>query len=75
MKLDDRSNMILEALLDNPSINSKDLEKKHGLTRRQLGYSIHKINDWLLEKKLPAIEQTSKGYFIIDQAVFHQFLQ
>jgi len=73
MKLDDRSNRILDDLLNNPSTGSKDLEKKYGLTRRQLGYSINKINDWLLKNKLPAIERTRKGYFIIDQTVFTNF--
>lgn len=70
MKLDDRSNKILEALLSNPSMNSKDVEKKYDITRRQLGYSMNKINDWLMEGNLPVIERTRQGYFMIDQSVF-----
>ncbi|WP_088052426.1 BglG family transcription antiterminator [Virgibacillus dakarensis] len=70
MQLDDRSNKILEALISNPSITSKDVEKKYDLTRRQLGYSFNKINDWLLHNNLPAIERTRQGHFIIDQTVF-----
>ncbi|WP_164217739.1 BglG family transcription antiterminator [Virgibacillus sp. YIM 98842] len=73
MKLDDRSNTVLDELINNPSTNSKDLEKKYGLTRRQLGYTMDKINQWLLENKLPVIERTRKGHFIIDQSVFTGF--
>ncbi|MDC3411922.1 BglG family transcription antiterminator [Aquibacillus sp. 3ASR75-11] len=70
MNLDDRSNKILEELISNPSITSKDMEKKYDLTRRQLGYSFDKINDWLISKNLPAIERTRQGHFIIDQSLF-----
>ncbi|OZU88356.1 transcription antiterminator BglG [Virgibacillus indicus] len=70
MELDDRSKKILDDLLSNPSTSSKDLEKKYKLTRRQLGYSINKINDWLDESKLSPIERTRQGHFIIDQTVF-----
>lgn len=67
MKLDERSDKLLDELMSNPSINSKDLEEKYNITRRQLGYSFNKINDWLLETSLPEIERTRQGYFIIDQ--------
>ncbi|PAV31268.1 transcription antiterminator BglG [Virgibacillus profundi] len=70
MELDDRSKVIVDDLLSNPSVSSKDLEKKYDLTRRQLGYSINKINDWLKDSNLPAIERTRQGHFIIDQTVF-----
>lgn len=70
MQLDNRSNKILEELISNPSVTSKDIERKFELTRRQLGYSFDKINDWLLDKNLPEIERTRQGRFIIDQTVF-----
>ncbi|MEC2159710.1 BglG family transcription antiterminator [Virgibacillus halodenitrificans] len=70
MNLDNRSNQILDELLSNPSCNSKDIEKKFNLSRRQLGYSVNKINDWLTYNSLPIIERTSQGYFMIDQIVF-----
>ncbi|MDY0404628.1 BglG family transcription antiterminator [Virgibacillus sp. 179-BFC.A HS] len=72
MQLDVRSNKILDELINNPSILSKDIEKKYNLTRRQLGYSFQKINDWLLEQNLPLIERTRQGHFIMDQTVFSQ---
>ncbi|HZG71639.1 MAG TPA: BglG family transcription antiterminator [Chondromyces sp.] len=67
--LSDRYNKILEALTSNPSITSTELEKKYNLTRRQLGYSIDKINDWLTINKLPVIERTRKGHFVIAQSL------
>lgn len=73
MKLDNRSNKLLEELISNPSVTSKDIEQKYGLTRRQLGYSITKINEWLTDEKLPEIQRTRKGFFIIDQSVFTTF--
>ncbi|UOR11409.1 BglG family transcription antiterminator [Halobacillus amylolyticus] len=70
MSLDDRSKRILDELVSNPSITSMALEKKYDLTRRQLGYSFNKINEWLMTKSLPVIERTRKGHFIIEQCVF-----
>ncbi len=71
--LSDRNKNILKELISYPSIISMDLEKKYDLTRRQLGYSIQKINDWLVSNNLPAIERTRNGHFVIDQAVFSKF--
>lgn len=68
--LNDRCKKILDELTSDPSITSIALEKKLGLTRRQLGYSIDKINDWLLENELPVIERTRQGHFVVDQTVF-----
>lgn len=70
MSLNDRSKKILDELVSNPSVTSTNLEKKYNLTRRQLGYSFNKINDWLMTKNLPVIERTNQGHFIITQSVF-----
>ncbi|MFZ3576999.1 BglG family transcription antiterminator [Virgibacillus sp. DJP39] len=70
MQLDERSNKLLDELISNPSVMSKDLERKYNLTRRQFGYSFNKINDWLKSKTLPVIERTKQGHFIIDQTIF-----
>src|SRR5690625_5743245 len=69
MQLDKRSSKLFDELMSNPGINSKELEEKYDLTRRQLGYSFNKINDWLLMKNLPEIERTRQGHFIIDQSL------
>ncbi|MFS0561095.1 BglG family transcription antiterminator [Terribacillus sp. 179-K 1B1 HS] len=70
MNLNERSSAILDALLSNPSISSALMEKKFDLSKRQLGYSIHKINSWLEHIGLPLIERTSQGHFLIDEKVF-----
>lgn len=69
MQLDDRSANLFDELLRNPSVTSKELEEKYELTRRQLGYSVKKINDFLLSKNLPEIERGRQGNFIIEQTV------
>ncbi|MBA4603877.1 BglG family transcription antiterminator [Thermoactinomyces sp. AMNI-1] len=73
MGLNKRCKVILDELLSNPSITSMDLERKHHLTKRQIGYSLDKINEWLMTNNLPVIERTRRGQFVIDQAVFSKF--
>lgn len=70
MSLSERDNRILDELIREPGIKSMTLEQKYSLTRRQLGYSINKINEWLISKNLPSIERTRQGQFVIDQSVF-----
>jgi transcriptional antiterminator len=70
MQLDNRSRAIFDELMENPSTTSKELEEGYSLTRRQLGYSFDKINDWLQAKRLPIIERTRQGHFIIDHSIF-----
>ncbi|MFD1064922.1 BglG family transcription antiterminator [Oceanobacillus locisalsi] len=70
MVLSDREKEILKDLISNPSITSMALEHRHQLTRRQLGYSINKINEWIMSQNLPLIERTRRGQFIINQTVF-----
>ncbi|WP_340081941.1 BglG family transcription antiterminator [Terribacillus sp. FSL K6-0262] len=70
MNLNERNSAILDALLSNPSTSSALLEKKFDLSKRQLGYSIQKINSWLEHLGIPLIERTSQGHFLIDERVF-----
>ena len=65
--------MLFDELMSNPRTTSKGLKKKYELTRRQLGYSFDKINDWLKVKSLPVIERTSQGHFIIDHSIFSNY--
>ncbi|MCP3027971.1 BglG family transcription antiterminator [Halobacillus sp. A5] len=73
MLLGDRSKKIMDELISNPRVTSTVLEKKYEISRRQLGYSFNKINEWLMAKNLPVIERTRQGHFIIDQSVFTLF--
>ncbi len=74
MSLGHRSKKILDELISNPRVTSMILEKKYDISRRQLGYSFNKINEWLMARNLPVIERTRQGHFIIDQSVFTMLL-
>lgn len=65
MYLDERSNQILEDVLGNPEISNAELEHKYALSRRQIGYSFTKINDWLEQNDYPAIKRTKSGKFLL----------
>ena len=70
MFLDQRSKELLHVLIENPNIYSKEIELELGLTRRQIKYSIGKINTWLLNNNFPKIERYKNGQFIIDPTLF-----
>ncbi|MBY6274555.1 MAG: transcription antiterminator BglG, partial [Bacillaceae bacterium] len=70
--LDDRSLLIFKELLVSPRIKGKDLEKKLNLTRRQINYSIQKINDWLADNSLPIIENQRNVGFIVDRSIIER---
>lgn len=73
MKLDHRSSNLFNELLKKPDVTSKELEEKFNLTRRQLGYSFNKINDWIIAKNLPPIERTRQGHFIIHHSIYTNY--
>ncbi|MFC4557638.1 BglG family transcription antiterminator [Virgibacillus kekensis] len=74
MQLDDRSNKLLEDIISIPGIKGKDLETKYSLSRRQLGYSFDKINNWLSSNNLPEIIRTKQGHFVVDQSVITKLI-
>jgi transcriptional antiterminator/mannitol/fructose-specific phosphotransferase system IIA component (Ntr-type) len=65
MYLDERSNALLKEVINNPYISSARIEEKFHLTRRQVSYSLKKINSWLEENHLPPIKRTNSGKFIV----------
>lgn len=71
--LNKRCKRIFDEILNNPSVTSAELENKFHLTKRQLGYSVDKINDWLMTNNLPVIERTRQGHFVISQSVYTTF--
>lgn len=60
---------LITEMVNNPNVKGKELEQKFNISRRQLGYRIQKINDWLIEQDYPEIERTSQGFFIVDEKV------
>lgn len=73
MYLDRRSVSIFEELISNPNISSKDLEIKKRLSRRQIKYSLEKINNWLEENNYPKIKRLNNGRFIVDSVLMEVF--
>ncbi|WAA12690.1 BglG family transcription antiterminator [Fervidibacillus halotolerans] len=71
--LDDRSLQILKELLVSKYTKVNDLEKKFNLTRRQVNYTIEKINDWLTDNHLPKIKNKRNIGLIIDSSVLEEF--
>ncbi|MFD1385219.1 BglG family transcription antiterminator [Oceanobacillus oncorhynchi subsp. oncorhynchi] len=67
--LGEREEIIFNALINDTSITSSELADKYNLSRRQLGYTFQKINTWLKDSRLPEIERTKKGQFIIDHSI------
>lgn len=70
MYLDERSDRLLQELLRSPNITNAKLQEKFGLTRRQVEYSIQKINNWLEEQTYPTIGRSASGLFSISPELF-----
>ena len=66
MYLDKRSFELLEELILNPKITSKEMEIRKQLSRRQIKYSFEKINSWLQDNNYPKIKRLNNGNFIVD---------
>lgn len=73
MSLDERGLKILKLLVDNPMISGSQLEKEAGLSRKQLSYSLKKINYYLKENGMEEIGRMRTGKFIISQHVINSY--
>lgn len=73
MYLDQRGWLILLHIVNDPAVTGKELESKLSLSRKQLGYSIDKINDYLNENGLSKIERLRTGKFRIPSLVMEHF--
>ncbi|KHD84714.1 BglG family transcription antiterminator [Heyndrickxia ginsengihumi] len=75
MYLDERSNLLLQEVIGNPEISHASLEEKYQLSRRQVGYSFKKVNDWLSENNYPTIKRTKSGKFIVNPILIELFAE
>lgn len=73
MSLDERGLKILRMLVDNPTISGSQLEKQIELTRKQISYSLEKINYYLKENGYEEIGRMKTGKFIISRNVISSF--
>ncbi|MCT1902488.1 BglG family transcription antiterminator [Oceanobacillus sojae] len=75
MHIDERSNQLLQELINNPNATLKSLEAKMGINQRQIKYSLEKINSHLMDIHHVQIERTPKGQFIMPGKVTEMFLE
>ena len=61
MYLDERSEWILNDILAENKIHTKELCKKYNISLRQLMYSVEKINEYLVEKKEEPVIKSRMG--------------
>lgn len=73
MYLDERGYSVLELIVNNPAISGKEIENNLGLSRKQLSYTIEKINDYLLDNEFPKIERLRTGKFVVPVPVLEEY--
>lgn len=73
MSLDERGYKILQIIVDDPAITGAQLEKDMKLSRKQISYSLEKINYYLMENGYDNIERMRTGKFIVPKDVVDAF--
>lgn len=72
--IDKRSHSILQSIVNNyPTITGKDIENMYDITRKQLSYSVKKINDYLTTLGFDEIKRENTGLFIVSKDVLEKF--
>ena len=61
MYLDERGYLVLKTIVNNPSITGKEVEQSLDLSRKQVSYTMDKINQYLADNGLPKIERLRTG--------------
>ncbi len=68
MFLDERSAGLLKLLQHSSIPSMNEMEQRTGLTRRQIQYSLSKVNDWLESNDYAPVQyKRDLGYFLSDQ--------
>lgn len=74
--INQRNYLILKYILDKyPNVTGRELEKKFGLSRKQLGYGIQKINDFLTLNGFLPVKRRADGGFLVAMEVREAFLE
>lgn len=60
--MDERGKLLLLEILKNPTITTKELQGTYNLTRRQVDYSLEKVNNWLQKEGKPQIKRKQGQY-------------
>lgn len=75
MAVDKRIHNVLEAIVRNPSITGIELESQFNLTRKQLSYTLQKVNDFLASSHLEPIKRFKTGKLSVPKIVIETFKQ
>lgn len=75
MVVDKRIHQVLDAVVQNPSITGIELEAKFSLTRKQLSYTLQKVNDFLESNHLEPIKRFKTGKLGVPKLVIETFRQ
>lgn len=75
MVVDKRIHQVLDAVVQNPSITGIELETKFSLTRKQLSYTLQKVNDFLETNHLEPIKRFKTGKLGVPKLVIETFRQ
>ncbi|WP_085247725.1 BglG family transcription antiterminator [Gilliamella mensalis] len=73
MVVDKRIHAVLKALIHNPNMSGVELQSEFGLTRKQLSYTIKKINGFLESSNLELIKRFKTGKFSVPKLVIETF--
>lgn len=68
MYLDERSKKLLVEIVKKPNTTNKKLQLDHKLTRRQVNYSLNKVNEWLEDQGFNALKKMN-GYYRVDDNI------
>lgn len=60
-----REMQVISFIIFGHEIKTKDMEKDLNLTRRQIGYSLKKINVFLIDNNVPPIERKANGTYLV----------
>ena len=73
MSLDKRGFQILMMLVNHPAISGAQLEKELNLSRKQISYSLQKINYYLNENGFEEIKRLKTGKFVISKDIIANY--
>lgn len=70
--IDERSMILIKHMIESPLISKVDLMEKANLTKRQIEYTLDKINDYLKNEERNGIKFTN-GKLDVSEDVFFDF--
>lgn len=73
MTLDQRVFSVLDSIVKDPAMSSSHLEEKFNLSRKQLSYTLKKLNNFLESNHFKPIQRNKAGHFFVDNSIIDYF--